>query len=31
MKAGVTDHLWDIVDVVRMIEDWERAQAKEAV
>ncbi len=30
MKAGVTDHLWDIVDLVRMIEDWERTQAKEA-
>lgn len=24
MAAGVTDRLWDIVDVVRMIEDWER-------
>jgi IS1 family transposase len=23
MKAGVTPHLWEIVDLVRMIEDWE--------
>jgi hypothetical protein len=23
MVAGVTDRLWDIVDVVRMIEEWE--------
>jgi IS1 family transposase len=27
MAAGVTDKLWDIVDVVRMIEEWEREQA----
>jgi IS1 family transposase len=26
MKANVTPHLWDIVDLVRMIEDWEVAQ-----
>jgi len=24
MAAGVTDRLWDIVDLVRMIERWER-------
>ncbi len=27
MKAGVTDHLWDVVDLVRMIEQWEARQA----
>ena len=26
MAAGVTDRLWDIVDIVRMIEDWEARQ-----
>jgi IS1 family transposase len=30
MKAGVTPHLWDIVDVVRMVEEWEAAQEKRA-
>ena len=28
MKAGVTQKLWDIVDVVRMIEEWEAHQEK---
>jgi hypothetical protein len=23
MKAGITQKLWDIVDVVRMVEEWE--------
>ena len=26
MAAGVTDHLWDVVDLVRMIEEWEAKQ-----
>jgi hypothetical protein len=28
MAAGVTDRLWDVVDLVRMIEGWEVDQAK---
>ena len=27
MAAGVTDKLWDVVDIVRVIEDWEAQQA----
>ena len=27
MKAGVTQQLWDVVDVVRVIEDWEAQQS----
>ena len=27
--ATVTDKLWDIVDVVRMIEEWERVMTEE--
>ena len=30
MKAGVTQELWSVVDIVRMIEDWERDQDKAA-
>jgi IS1 family transposase len=30
MRAGVTERLWDVVDLVRMIEEWERAQEKVA-
>jgi len=30
MAAGVTDRLWDVVDVVRMIEEWERTQDQKA-
>jgi hypothetical protein len=26
MAAGVTDHLWDAIDLVRMIEVWEAKQ-----
>lgn len=28
MAAGVTDKLWDVVDIVRMIEEWEVQQVK---
>ena len=28
MASGVTDKLWDVVDIVRVIEDWEVTQAK---
>jgi hypothetical protein len=24
MRAGVSETLWDVVDLVRMIEEWER-------
>lgn len=27
MKAGVTQKLWDVVDVVRIVEEWETQQA----
>ena len=30
MAAGVTGRLWDVVDVVRVIESWERDQEKAA-
>lgn len=30
MRAGVTEKLWDVVDLVRMIEDWEARQVKTA-
>ena len=23
MRASVTENLWDVVDIVRMIEEWE--------
>jgi hypothetical protein len=26
MTAGVTDKLWELTDVVRMVDDWERGQ-----
>jgi hypothetical protein len=26
MAAGVTDKLWDVVDLVRVIEEWEAQQ-----
>jgi hypothetical protein len=28
MRAGVTEKLWDVVDLVRMIEEWEATQVK---
>jgi hypothetical protein len=28
MRAGVTETLWDVVDLVRMIEQWEARQAQ---
>ncbi len=30
MRAGVTQKLWDVVDLVRMIEDWEARQVRAA-
>ncbi len=30
MKAGITSHLWEVVDLVRMIEEWEARQAAKA-
>src|ERR1700691_6075275 len=27
MAAGVTDRLWDVVDIVRMVEEWEARTA----
>jgi len=30
MAAGVTDRLWEIVDFVKMLKDWERIDAKQA-
>jgi hypothetical protein len=30
MAARVTAKLWDVVDIVRMIEDWETNQTKAA-
>ena len=30
MAAGLTDKLWDVVDIVRVIEDCEVKQVKEA-
>jgi IS1 family transposase len=29
MAAGVTDKLWEMADVVKMVEEWEAAQAKQ--
>jgi hypothetical protein len=26
MAAGVTDRLWDIADIVKVLEDWEEKQ-----
>jgi hypothetical protein len=26
MAAGVTDKLWEMVDIVKVLEDWEAAQ-----
>jgi hypothetical protein len=26
MEAGVTDRLWDLSDIVRVVENWEAAQ-----
>jgi hypothetical protein len=28
MAAGVANELWDIVDLVRMVEEWEARQVK---
>ena len=28
MAAGVTDRLWEIGDIVKVLEDWEAAQPK---
>jgi IS1 family transposase len=28
MEAGVTDRLWDLSDIVRMVEDWESERGK---
>ena len=25
MRAGIVHELWDVVDIVRIIEEWERA------
>jgi hypothetical protein len=25
MASGLSDHLWDIGDIVKLIEDWEAA------
>jgi hypothetical protein len=30
MAAGVTDKLWEIGDVVKMLEDWEVSQKEAA-
>jgi len=30
MAARVTDRLWDIGDIVKLIEEWEAAQMSEA-
>jgi hypothetical protein len=30
MAAGVTDRLWEIGDVVKMLEDWESQQNEAA-
>jgi len=30
MAAGVTDRLWEIGDVVKMLEDWESQQKQAA-
>jgi hypothetical protein len=30
-RAGLTDHLWEIKDLVRMMEEWEPRQAGKAV
>jgi hypothetical protein len=26
MAAGVTDRLWEVADIVTVLEDWERTQ-----
>ena len=30
MRAGVTDRLWDVADIVRVIENWEARQVQAA-
>ena len=30
MAAGVTDRLWDVADIVKVIENWEARQVKAA-
>ena len=30
MAAGVTDHVWDIADIVRMVEEREERERREA-
>jgi len=30
MAAGVTDHVWEITDIIRLLEDWQARQEEEA-
>ena len=29
MAAGVTDRLWEVADIVKVLEDWERGSSRE--